>query len=223
MTLLSTKTETRRDRRYASLKTTLGTIEFESGPRNGESMKASLLDLSSRGAKLSVADMVPMECDIRLTLEFADPAMDVTTAARTCWSRPSGNDEWWLGCLFDDDLPESALVELCDAGYIERRRDFREDYLLDGAVSWESSRDWSPATLTDVSPGGFSLIADKPPKPETRLLLWLVSPKSETVRVVGNVCWHHQMDDYFKFGCSFANKDSYPILVEALGDANNVR
>ena len=221
MNALDANIDRRQTRRFQNLKAASATIKFDRGNGQGrDCLQGKIVDLSENGAKLSVADVVPMDSSVELDLEFPDPDMAVTTNATTCWSRSKQGKQWWLGCVFNDRIAGSKLTKLYDAGFIERRQDVRFEIELDGAVSWESSRDWSPATVIDYSVGGFCLISCKPPKPGTRILLWLATPDAEVARIPAVVRWDCEHGEKFKFGCSFVNRDSFPVLLNVLDQFN---
>ena len=168
-----------------------------------------ILDLSQGGAKLGLREPLPIKAQVRLRLVSEALASDVNLDGNVCWSRPAGNGLWWMGCAFDEPIPDEQIDELAMAGGLERRRESRSPQDATAFVRWELAPEPVKVRLVDLSRGGFALIMPSRPAVGDRLSLCFEIRNAAEVPIMARVQWFQVHSNGYIVGCTFLGRDEF--------------
>jgi hypothetical protein len=163
---------------------------------------ADVLDVSSGGAKLLLGK--PLRIGTPLTLRFEEliPAV----SGSVCWCRPDQNNRWWVACAFDPSLPPDVLELVLQAGYLERRRDPRENVSIPASARLQTGEQ-GVVDIRDFSAGGLCLTSSHEAQRGQRLLLQLGDVEEAQTKTMVEVQWCIQFNDGYLLGCSFLHRE----------------
>ena len=75
----------------------------------------NLLNVTRRGIKLSIPSFIPLDNVVSLRIRVREIHLDLLASEEICWTRPSDNSTWVLGCAFDPALPRGSLKKFSAA------------------------------------------------------------------------------------------------------------
>jgi hypothetical protein len=159
------------------------------------SLPADVLDISLGGAKLLVDAPVPFQKAVELRLVCVERDLKWNLSGEVRWQRPHPRQGWRLGCAFSPSLSPEKLNEMFALSVVERRKFRRRDVGFAVTADWELGPRGEPATLCDVSEGGFSLTSAFAGQPGARLRLVFgpATPASPARTVAGIVRWQRPL------------------------------
>jgi hypothetical protein len=191
---------TRREARYELVDRP--SIRVDSHSDEGTAtLTADLLDICSGGAKLLLSNC--LRIGVRLTLHFDD--LSAAIDGNVCWCRPDQNHRWWVACAFDPPLPPDVLEPLLRAGYLERRRDPRQNVSIPATARFQTGEQGG-VDIRDFSVGGLCLTSSHEAQRGQRMLLHLGDADHAQTSAMVEVQWCIQFNDGFLMGCSFLHR-----------------
>lgn len=178
-----------------------------------------LVDLARGGAKLLLNESLPLDDVVELRLHCDYLNLDLRMTAAVCWCQPE-KDKWALGCRFVPPLPPDTMERLFVTGLLERRFFQRHPRRVAVRAQWEMEAGFLPATLWDLSDGGFCLLMPVPRTMGGRVLV-LAGDEPKTVTVPAKVQWEMRVPEGYLAGCQFINRRGHAALrsVPAIGGA----
>jgi hypothetical protein len=192
---------TERQTRYNVVNRSLLRAEWTSHAGATVATTVDLLDISRSGAKILLDGSPGMGA--ALTIHFDGFA---AAPAKVCWAREGDHGRCWLACAFDPLLPEGVLEGLLKRGYLERRRDPREQVTIPAMARWPMG-DPVRVDVRDFSGGGLCLTAPYAAKKGQRLLLHLGDGEKAQGNALVEVQWCIQFDEGHLIGCSFLHRE----------------
>lgn len=178
---------------------------------------ARLIDVSPRGARISLSVPVRFNEVVLLRIESAALGVRISAPARVCLIRQQGL-AWSLSCSFDPPLSAERLSGLFRHGIVQRRGDSRRAVKAQGTVRWEKRPETWPADLVDVSRGGFRVQCRTSAIPGSRLNLLVDHPDGHAVEIAGTTKWQKKVGGTCLIGCEFVCTESYGVLLETIGE-----
>jgi hypothetical protein len=193
--------ERRRAPRYAIRSLEELTV-LVSRPEVGGSLPGRLIDLSSVGAKVGVADN--LRFSERVLLRFASAALQLDAAvdSTAAWVRPHTKDEWLVGLAFAEGLPGKVIDQLAMAGILERRRHPRHIASIFATCRWQLSARSHDVEIIDYSAGGFCMACQHPGADSANVLMRVPAADGEAT-IYGRVCWRSARHGKYVMGCEF--------------------
>ncbi len=170
-----------------------------------EDCRATLIDISRSGVKLSTDDCLLIGEDVSLTFDVSDTNLASPIPAKVRWSQPVDGKTWRIGCAFAPPLSEDTLASLASDGHLQRRQDPRRPISREAEVRWEGTARSIPVEMVDASTGGFCFRSDQDGQDSGRLALQLDSDSDSPTIVRARVQWKQDADDGCLFGCEFAS------------------
>jgi hypothetical protein len=156
---------------------------------------------------------IAFEKSVRLVMRVATLGLELEVSADVCWIRPTGRDQWCLGCCFAGELPEELLPKLASAGYLNQRRHSRYAISVAALARKELAPDSEVAVhLENLSAGGFQMVSPQPATPGERLLVKLQNRDGPSYCISARAVWQTEVDGGYCVGCSFLNKHGYGVL-----------
>lgn len=191
-------------------------VTVEPSDRSVRVLQARLLDISTGGAKLSVATDVDVNDRISLRIVSPRLASPLDVDAAVCWCETPNAEERLLGIAFRPPLPDSVLHELVTsnsaAPTTDSRRDGeREPITVPARGNWEMSRDQFEGLITDMCDGGFCMVTNRGSVPGARVML-LFDYDGKSARVTARTQWQVESRGRFVSGCQFITPNGYSIL-----------
>jgi c-di-GMP-binding flagellar brake protein YcgR len=174
--------------------------------------RGELIDIARGGAKLFLAESVPVQDAVEIRLENRDLKLDLSMSAAICWCRPEGT-RWALGCKFSPPLPADSLERLFATGVLERRFFRRRSKRMPVIAQWELQNEPVPAMLWDLSDGGFCLLMPTERKRGERVLITLQEPGRETKRIPAKIQWEMRVGEGYIVGCEFLSRAGYEAIA----------
>jgi hypothetical protein len=209
----------RRDPRFALRDEDVIKVEMQCkvGSQEIDPMEAQVVDISRRGAKLKINNVLPGDAEANLELKCEEANWSYRVPAKICWKMPTRNDGWWIGCSFDSPVETVALERLATAGIINRRSEERQTVNTDVQVKLELDSKQHGARLVDISEGGFKIWVEHAVKVGERVVLARIEDGADDFRAVGRARWVKPTGDGFFIGCSFVRPEGFTNLTQALG------
>src|SRR5262245_231256 len=100
------------------------TIESDDG-RTEQIVTATVLNLSTGGAKLAVPLALKADKAFRLRLVVDQLGLNMYLSAKVCWSAPDGTDACVIGCRLSPNIPDGILQHIAGGGRLDRRDESR--------------------------------------------------------------------------------------------------
>ena len=173
---------------------------------------AQVVDLTLGGAKLLMSTQLTINQSLELRINLPCDETSIRVSAKVCWTRPLGEEQWWIGCYFDPPIPDSAIESLSVSGYLERRRFDRFETSIEARARWELSQISVPVTIINVSAGGFCARTEETGEPGQRMLIEIDRGDQGTLVIPAKLHWRRKIDDGYHLGCAFITKDGFGLL-----------
>ena len=177
-----------------------------------ETIHGQLLDLSPRGAKISLGENLRFAESIGFRFVIPDPTADVNVDAEVCWVRPSGDSQWHVGCSFASPIPQQIFDRLASGGIINRRRHPRCPVSIRAAARWELDTETSPVEIRDYSDGGFCMASARRGRAEGNVMVEFETGSDTPVRILAEVRWQIERDGEYLSGCRFKSGMAAELL-----------
>lgn len=176
-------------------------------------LSATVLNLSSNGAKLAVPHALNRNETFRIRLVVDRLGLNFYLSAQVCWAAPEGTAASVIGCRFSPDLPELILQQLADGGRLDRRDRNRLASSAEMGIVRAGSKFWSRENgrLHNYAVGGVCIETDRTAALGERLTLRF----SKQVEVPVVVRWVVEQDGRFLMGCEYENPQSFAELRAA--------
>lgn len=179
-----------------------------------QQLPARLLDLTSKGAKLSLESPLQFLEPIAVRLACPPAKFEHGLFAEVRWVRTGKDDEWLAGCSWEAPIPQELMDQLASVGGIQRRESPRMEVDGEATVWWGPGKSVKVRFL-DLSEGGFCLGS-----PEPGQGAWLrVVPAAvgeQHVQIIAQLRWQRQISDGYQLGCKFADPKDYTVLQQLL-------
>ncbi len=184
-----------------------------------KSVTGELIDLSRKGAKLSVDGPIPIEQKVNIRFRAAVVELDWLVAARICWTTPSDGDDWYIGCALSEEVPEELMAQFARAGLINRRGSRRRLVSIPAVARCELDGDEGiEVCVKDFSTGGFRIFSPRTRRVGERLLLRVPLADGNSANLAGRILWQVETDDGYMVGCSFLSPGAFDVLDRVAGE-----
>lgn len=207
--------QSERERRYnVRMPAAVEVVVERKGGLLPEQVPARLLDLTPKGAKLSLDSPLQFMEPVAVRLVSAHAGVEQRHFAQVRWVRAGEGDEWLAGCSWDAPVPQEVLDQLASTGALQRRESARMEVDGEATVWWGPGKGVKVRFL-DLSEGGFCLGS-----PEPGQGAWLrVVPAAvgeQHVQIIAQLRWQRQIPDGYQLGCKFADPKDYAVLQRLL-------
>ncbi|MBA4016522.1 MAG: hypothetical protein C0483_04985 [Pirellula sp.] len=195
------------------------TLEIEPVDLHSEAslLAARLVNLSSKGAKLSVSEDLPRNRAIRMKLAVDELGLSFYLATRVCWTTKGENGSWFVGCELSPNVPESILKHVTEGGRLERREDDRRPVVHEVGVCrktmFRTKEDLG--VLRNFASGGMCVSTTAPAKLGEKLAMRF-GRLAEIPLVEVVVRWQMQQGEHYLIGCEYADPGSFAMLNSLL-------
>ncbi len=179
-----------------------------------ESTDAELIDISTGGAKLRTAAPLNVLDILSLQLCIKRMRRTITVAGAVCWTTPTNNGQWWVGCRFQPPMPEQTLQEFAQGGILERRKHERDQTWLRMTVKFELKQELAAAWVLNFSKGGFCVLSDTQAKVGDRAELRIELDRDRILAIRGKVCWQVESSEGYVIGCEMLRNKDYGVLLD---------
>jgi PilZ domain-containing protein len=175
---------------------------------------ASLINLSSQGAKLALPIILPQNKEFRLRLTIDQFALQFYVSAKVCWTAVGGEDGSVIGCRFRPSLPNGLLDHLAAGGTLDRRDSPRGKVKSTIRIVRQRRPARSElANLQNFSTGGFCIETTRPATPGE---LFRVLPEAaENTAFDAVIRWQLQQGKRYLLGCGYVGKKGFERLEYA--------
>lgn len=211
--------QSREAMRFEVLGDRQATLEIESDDFRSESdvLAARLVNLSSKGAKLSVSTELPRNRAIRMKLEVDELGLSFYLATRVCWTTQAADGMWLVGCELSPNVPESILKHIADGGRLERREDDRRPVARNVGVCRKTLFRMKEelGELRNFASGGMCVSTTTPAKLGEKLAIRF-GQGTEIPLVEVVVRWQMQQGEHYLIGCEYADSGSFAMLTSLL-------
>ena len=195
------------------------TLEIEPDDLRSEALilAARLVNLSSKGAKLSVSEELPRNRAIRMKLAVDELGLSFYLATRVCWTTQGEEGMWFIGCELSPNVPESILKHITEGGRLERREDDRRPVLREVGVCRKAlfRMKEERGELRNFASGGMCVSTTAPAKLGEKLAMRF-GQAAEVPLVEVMVRWQMQQGDHYLIGCEYADPGSFAMLTSLL-------
>lgn len=176
-------------------------------------LAATVLNLSTRGAKLAVPMALERDRTVRIQLVVDRLGLSFYLSARVCWAAPAGTEASVVGCQLSPPIPDGILKHIAQGGRLNRRDQDRRPVEATVAISRQGARLWSreQGLLRNYAAGGVCLETGKSAALGEKFQIRLNGTQLGIV-----VRWVIQQDDRYLLGCEYEDAASYSSLEAAL-------
>jgi len=190
--------------------------------RTPDRVVGSLVNLSLRGAKLSLESPIQTQEAVTLKLQNTDLNSELTTGGKIKRLLPGGDGSWTVGCLFTEPLPRLVLRNLFCGDRAELRKTTR--YPIEGRaiIDWESGRQ-NEVQLEDISAGGFRMLATEAAPIGARLQLVVRTAGRKRFVVPAVVRWQLESPEGHAIGCQFMYDEGSHLIKAILAEKGSDR
>lgn len=195
------------------------TLEIEPDDFRSEAtvLAARLVNLSSKGAKLSVAMQLPRNRAIRMKLAVDELGLSFYLATRVCWTTEAADGTWFVGCELSPNVPESILKHITEGGRLERREDDRRSVAQSVGVCRKGffrTRE-ERGELRNFASGGMCVSTTAPARLGEKLAIRF-GQGTEIPLVEVLVRWQMQQGEHYLIGCEYVDSGSFAMLTSLL-------
>ncbi|MCA9100027.1 MAG: PilZ domain-containing protein [Planctomycetales bacterium] len=176
------------------------------------------LDNSSQGGvRLCLDDCLPRGEHATMRVYFDDGTGgrdgQLELDINVCWSRPTEDGKWSVGCDCETELSDGVLAMFADRGQIERRQAARRPTQIVAMARWELSIEERPIEIIDASLGGFCFRAASMGSTGDRLLVRMTTMQGNEAVIPAELCWSARTDSGHVGGCRFVNETDHCHLM----------
>ncbi len=211
--------QSREAMRFEILGDRQATLEIEPDDHRTEAavLAARLVNLSSKGAKLSVSEQLPRNRAIRMKLAVDELGLSFYLATRVCWTTQAADGMWFVGCELSPNVPESILKHITEGGRLERREDDRRPVLHQVGVCRKAlfRLKEERGELRNFAAGGMCVSTTAPAKLGEKLAVRF-GQGAEIPLVEVVVRWQMQQGEHYLIGCEYADPGSFAMLTSLL-------
>jgi len=179
-----------------------------------ESTEAELIDISPGGAKLRTAGPLNVLDILSLQLCIKRLHRTITVAGAVCWTTPTTNGQWWVGCRFKPPMPEQTLQEFAQDGILERRKHERDQTWLRMTAKFELKQELASVWVLNFSKGGFCILSDTQARVGERAELRIDLDNNRSLAVRGKVCWQVESSEGYVVGCEMLRNKDFGLLMD---------
>lgn len=182
-----------------------------------EEYEAELLDVSQHGTKLRVPVNLRFEEALQLDIKVKTNDIHYQGVASVRHIRAEDDEEKWVvGCAVAPPISDEAFSFLATTAGKERRRFRRLSIAAEGTVRKQTETEGSPATLHNLSSGGFCFSSPASFESGESVQL-MINDLEGKQRVIGaKICWQLDDQDGTIAGCQFVSRESYADLCACL-------
>jgi hypothetical protein len=173
-------------------------ISQQTPPRAGE-----LLKLSLRGVKVVLDSAIPSREAVTLKLENRSRKSEFVTAGKVSRLEPGKDGNWIIGCLFNQQLPQSALREFFQDDIAEQRKEVRYPVVGEATIDWDSGPQNVAVILQNLSAGGFRMLSREAVAMDARLDLVLRLTDRRRFVIPAATRWQIEDPAGYTIGCQF--------------------
>lgn len=175
-------------------------------------LKATLLNLSASGAKMSVPAALEQDKAIKIKLIVEKLGVSFYLQARVCWAEQDGTAASIVGCSLTPNIPEGVLSHLGSGGKLNRRDQDRRATAIQVGIGRTGLRLWSreKAELRNYAAGGVCLETGKSAQLGETLRVRFATDQVDGVDVV--VRWVMQQGERFLMGCEYKDPAGFAVL-----------
>lgn len=193
--------QTKREERVEIRNGDLRVIMHRPQESSESSIEGSALDISANGIKLRVAEAPGFQERVELEFESENGELALRVEAEVRWIRPE-EDEWAIGCLISDPLPQKSIQAIHQVSGIDRRKSERVDLEFSAIAQTAATTERFDVNVLDCSDHGVRFSTSTPLVHGERLKLLLQSEnEKEVVEVMSTVKWIRELDTSYIVGC----------------------
>ena len=178
---------------------------------------ADLIDFSRTGMKLNVPFCTRFNEVLLLNMEFSEELHEYIGRCRVRHIRSLDDSQWQVGCSIDPPLPTSLIEHLAKSTNQERRKYSRITLNNEVEVRRQGNVDSVFARITNMSKGGFCLLAESSLEVGEKIDLVAQSRNGEDRSFAAKIRWKTEAYDGSEVGCSFVEASAYQEMVECFG------
>ncbi len=183
-------------------------------------LHAELVDVSQHGAKLRVPVNLRFEEAVQLNIEVIGTELGYKGIASVRHIRAldeQGSEEHWLvGCAVAPALSDETFSYLATNSGAERRRFRRLPVAAEVTVRRQTQTEGCPATLHNLSSGGFCFSSHVQFEVNERVQLSIDDAEGHTHVVEARICWQIDSPENSIAGCQFTSSNSYAEVCGCL-------
>ena len=175
-------------------------------------LTASLINLSERGARLSIESCVPTGEIVLLELAIDQLDFNFQSVAKVDWTQPGKGSDYLVTCTFRPQMPVHILDTFVDSGLLERRDSVRRYVSLPVTIRRELDGEAESARLHDYSDGGFCVVTSHPVEVGQRLSMEYEVADDSQSEVWAQVRWALRTKGLTRAGCSISSSEDFGCL-----------
>lgn len=185
-------------------------------PNDLDPIKAELVDISHRGAKLGMKLCPRFQESLRLQIDIPSRDVHYEGVALVRNIRSNGIEGWLVGCTVQPPLPSVVYSHLAAVAGIDRRKSTRKPISLPATLRKPLESDRIATRLLNVSPEGLCVWSDAEMDTGDRLSIGVVGPDQQIQNMEVRVLWRVVVPDGCMVGCSFNDSIGYATILSCL-------
>jgi len=175
---------------------------------------ADLMDFSRSGLKFCLPFNARFDEKLQIQLTFKDYEFSYSGTSRVRHIRNKEVNRWVVGCSVSPELPDEVVDALADLTEQERRKSPRSKVEGKGYLSRQGEVEEIPATIKNVSTGGFCLRVDEEFEVGSQVNFSMENRFGFQEQIDARVCWQRESEGEQLIGLSFADRAAHERLLD---------
>ena len=181
---------------------------------DSQDYQVELVDISRRGMKFHIPACMSFGESVQIRLAAKKLAIQYEEIGVVRSVRNVSEGVWEVSCSLVSELEPEIIDSIVARNGEEQRKHPRVSIDREVFLQREGALEFIPGIILDISERGCGLVVMEEHKVGERLLIHIEEPNGEKKSIIGQVRWQNQSDNGYRIGCSFAEINSYKVLVD---------
>ena len=181
---------------------------------DSQDYEVELVDISRRGMKFHIPACMSFGESVQIRLAAKKLAIQYEEIGVVRSVRNVSEGVWEVSCSLVSELEPEIIDSIVARNGEEQRKHPRVSIDREVFLQREGALEFIPGIILDISERGCGLVVMEEHKVGERLLIHIEEPNGEKKSIIGQVRWQNQSDNGYRIGCSFAEINSYKVLVD---------
>ena len=180
---------------------------------DSEEYQVGLVNISRRGMKFHIPICLSFGESVQIRLAAKNLAIEYEEIGIVRSVRKESEAVWEVSCSLVSELQPEVIDSVVARNGEEQRKHPRISIDREVFLQREGAFEYVPGIILDVSERGCGVVVMESHEVGERLLIHAEDSRGEKQSIIGHVRWQIQTDNGYRLGCSFAEADSYRVLL----------
>ena len=190
---------------------------------DSQDYEVEFVDISRRGMKFHIPACMSFGESVQIRLAAKKLAIQYEEIGVVRSVRKVSEGVWEVSCSLVSELEPEIIDSIVARNGEEQRKHPRVSIDREVFLQREGALEFIPGIILDISERGCGLVVMEEHKVGERLLIHIEEPNGEKKSIISQVRWQNQTDNGYRIGCSFAEINSYKVLVDEPAEPATIR